>query len=383
MTEVVERRALGGTLFVRQKQQTPPVLMTPGVALSPSPTGGATTHLSEGGLRAQHLPFQLQAHQIDNVERFMKQAEQGYGILIADDPGLGKTVSALTCVKRLVSSQAAWLGEPVQHNNKFSCLVVAPKSVLVQWRTAIDTFPLFRSVDVDFNCMSYDSLRYEFARGYESLGGSCKQFKRKRDADEHLVFSMYDFVIFDEVHRVRNAATACFAACVQIGARFRIGLSGTPIVNTLADLTNVCRVLRTQNRWLGDASFVRLKPEDVEEINSTFLISHKKDILLSLPPSHPQHIPPINELVITYELPKAERDMYRHHVNELFLYTQNESAAILDGRRRNSEHDGGGGGGDDEDGVSFEDGDEDGDRKEVAERKKFYSNVLTRILTVF
>ena len=80
----------------------------------------------EGGLLEG---AELYDHQYENVERFVKEHRHGskqrgapYGIIVADAPGLGKTLSALkmACLARALSGQP-WV------------LIAAPVAVLRHW----------------------------------------------------------------------------------------------------------------------------------------------------------------------------------------------------------------------------------------------------------
>ena len=73
------------------------------------------------------------AHQKENVERFIANARsptRPSSLLVSDDPGLGKTLTAIASMCALRSVAAP------EHEN-FKVLVVVPKSVSLQWRDEI------------------------------------------------------------------------------------------------------------------------------------------------------------------------------------------------------------------------------------------------------
>lgn len=150
-------------------------------------------------------------------------------ILLADEPGLGKTASSL------VSAQAAGVKR---------LLVVVPAVVKISWQREIATWAPSAAVDV--------------------LSG---RKQRPIDPDANVVLINYailhawqatltewapDGLILDESHYVKDGRSARGASAKEIAGAmpddaFTMLLSGTPIPNAPKDLANGLRILG----WLG------------------------------------------------------------------------------------------------------------------------------------
>lgn len=197
------------------------------------------------------------------------------GVLIHDDPGLGKTTSALTIVTRL---------------NVFPALIVCPPNCVSTWVEECRNFPqlhviVFKngrkipSVTEHPNTVfviSYKSLENPFKawvheratpERYRNDAGFRRRLSVAREMDmddfryyygsrpgqikgEHTIYNgdmLYDIgdrwvtVVFDEAHAVKDASTKVSKAVCLLPSRFRIALTGTPIMNKVNELCNILR----------------------------------------------------------------------------------------------------------------------------------------------
>lgn len=150
--------------------------------------------------------------------------------LLADDMGTGKTPQTIGIALLL-------LEQDIIHN----ILVVCPKSVLWNWP---HEFNNVMSPKVKLNAIIYygpKSYRKTIQLSmfqvvfvtYETLRTDINRFKKL----------LWGLVVLDEVHKIRNADTAKSKAIMELNANFIVGLSGTPIVNSLADIHTVMKRL--------------------------------------------------------------------------------------------------------------------------------------------
>lgn len=116
-------------------------------------------------------------------------------ILLADEMGLGKTVQALGML-----NEKKWVK---------SALIVCPKSPLLNWKAEAEKW-LTRPLDLTF--INYDVLK-------------------KLDMSR-----VYDVVIFDESHYMKNPEAQRTVLALQIRARNQIFMTGTPILNRPIEL---------------------------------------------------------------------------------------------------------------------------------------------------
>lgn len=200
------------------------------------------------------------------------------GVLIHDDPGLGKTTSALTIVSRLGEAQA------------FPALIVCPPNCVSTWVEECRNFPQLHvivykngkkipSVTAHPNTVfiiSYKSLENPFkawvhqsatSERYRDDVGFRRRLSIARERDvlefrayygsrpgqamgENIVHNgdmLYDVgdrwgaVVFDEAHAVKDSSTKVSKAVCMIPSRFRIALTGTPIMNKVNELCNILR----------------------------------------------------------------------------------------------------------------------------------------------
>jgi len=117
----------------------------------------------------------------------------GFSGLLADEMGLGKTVQVLAFLSRL--------------GTNLPVLIVAPTSLLFNWRSEIDRFLPGRD---NFVLISYAALRLNV----DLYSG--KEFGA---------------IVLDESNAIKTAATQTARAACKLKGRFRICLSGTPMEN--------------------------------------------------------------------------------------------------------------------------------------------------------
>lgn len=180
----------------------------------PPPGLQGLTRLLEGfeGLPAAELPGDLTAklrpYQRRGVDFLAFHRSAGLGALLADDMGLGKTLQAL-CVLRTPA------------------LVVAPTSLLGNWRDEIERFrPALRAriyhgseraldPDADVTLTSYALLR------------------RDREALAEVPWAS---VVLDEAQTIKNPESQVAQAAFSLQAQHRVALTGTPVENRLQEL---------------------------------------------------------------------------------------------------------------------------------------------------
>ena len=165
------------------------------------------------------LQAELRPYQETGFQWLWRLYQAGFGGLLADDMGLGKTIQTLALISKVTGSTPD--AEP--------CLIVAPLSVLGNWRTEIARFaPDLRLTlhhganrsqqnwsDVDVVLTSYGLLRQEH-----------EQFAAQR----------WQIVILDEAQAIKNPRSRTTRSARALDARFRLCLSGTPIENHLGEL---------------------------------------------------------------------------------------------------------------------------------------------------
>jgi len=188
-------------------------------------------------LQAQLRPYQqVGAHWLWFMNRL------GLGACLADDMGLGKTIqvlSLLLVLKRGRGRQAPDAAPDTREAMGRPSLLVAPASLIANWRVEIEKFAPLLSV---FYAHPAETPADELA----AAGQAPAQALAGRD----LVITSYsmavrlawlketkwNLVILDEAQAIKNAGARQSRAVKELECRHRIALSGTPIENRLSDL---------------------------------------------------------------------------------------------------------------------------------------------------
>jgi superfamily II DNA or RNA helicase len=155
-------------------------------------------------------------------------AEQGWGGILADEMGLGKTVQTLAVVSAL---RARTDRDP---NDRRPCLVVAPTSLLGNWREECAKFaPELQPLVVRSGERSADLAALANAdlviTSYQLL---------VRDLDHHRAVD-YAAAFLDEAGFIRNPDTQAAQAVRRLRTKARFALTGTPIENSIRDLWSI------------------------------------------------------------------------------------------------------------------------------------------------
>ena len=147
--------------------------------------------------------------------------EFGFGGILADDMGLGKTIQALAHV--LIEKQAGRLDRP--------CLVVAPTSLLFNWRAEARRF----APDLEVLLVHGPGRRKVFSRIGRSDLVLTSYPLLLRDG-ERLATQQWHMVILDEAQTIKNPRARISRQVREFDARHRLCLTGTPLENRLEEL---------------------------------------------------------------------------------------------------------------------------------------------------
>ena len=168
-------------------------------------------------LRAELRPYQQQGL---NWLNFLHTL--GFGVCLADDMGMGKTVQMLAHLQRLKEQGR-------------TSLVVAPASLLENWRREIEKFtPDLRvivvhpqaSKDCSVAALRDTIASYDIAITTYGMLGRCPW----------IAAHPWFYVICDEAQAIKNPATKQAKAVKAVKCAHRGVMTGTPVENRLADL---------------------------------------------------------------------------------------------------------------------------------------------------
>ena len=158
-------------------------------------------------------------------------------VLVSDGVGVGKTISAGYILFSLTKKL------------KQSAVVICPPSLIIKWKDELSKKFTIRSVIIssseEFATMEnelHSKTRHDAV--YIIPSSMIKKFSLKSN-------TKISVIVFDEIHNFRNKETDGFNAALSWSkyAQFRIGLSATPINNSMDDFVSELNILLPDYSW--------------------------------------------------------------------------------------------------------------------------------------
>ena len=166
-------------------------------------------------------PPHLRGYQRNGLAWLNRLSRLGIGGLLADDMGLGKTHQGL-----------ALLQGAAKDDGSKKMLVVCPASVVLNWAAKIDEF--YRNLDYGV----YYGPQRDLDKALEH-GLILTTYGIVRQDLELLRLCPFDIILLDEIQHLKNRTTAIHTAVAALDGRVKIGLTGTPVENSLHDLRSL------------------------------------------------------------------------------------------------------------------------------------------------
>ncbi len=241
----------------------------------------------------------LRHYQSDGVAWLQFLREYGLGGILADDMGLGKTVQTLAHL--VIEKSENRLGEP--------CLIVAPTSVISNWKSEAARFAPGLSVLL---LHGLDRKKdFKLIKKHDIVLTTYPLVVRDKDV---LLAHRFSFIILDEAHTIKNSAAKVTQVAIQLAATHRLCLTGTPMENHLGELWSLFHFLMPG--LLGDKdSFRRDYRFPIERgqnseiqarlagLTRPFMMRRTKaEVVLDLPEK--------TEILQKIPLESAQRDLY-------------------------------------------------------------------------
>lgn len=167
------------------------------------------------GINAELRPYQHKG-----FEWMVLLSEIGAGALLADDMGLGKTLQTIT-----------FLAYQFEKNPAARFMIVCPASLMYNWSQEIQKF------SPSLQCYTYHSGNRDLQKFQDSKAQVliCSYGTMRADINE-LSVRLWDSIILDESHHVRNYNTLISKAIQTLNSSTKVALSGTPVMNNTEDL---------------------------------------------------------------------------------------------------------------------------------------------------
>ncbi|HEY1354634.1 MAG TPA: DEAD/DEAH box helicase [Ktedonobacteraceae bacterium] len=180
----------------------------------------------------QHLQGTLREYQRRGVAWLQYLEELGLGPCLADDMGLGKTLEVIACL----------LKEREQGETYPPTLIIAPTSVLGNWRREIERFAPRLRVQVHQGSTRLKD-RQDFSKMCAELDVVLTSFALVRLDEKLLRNQQWHRVVIDEAQNIKNPRAAQTRAILKLESAHRMALTGTPVENRLRDLWSIFHFL--------------------------------------------------------------------------------------------------------------------------------------------
>ncbi len=167
------------------------------------------------------LQATLRPYQIEGFQWLIRLAAWDAGACLADDMGLGKTVQTIAFL--------------LAHASEGPALVVAPASVVPNWRAEIGRFAPSLTV---YNLNEYFE-RQAVVTQAKANDVVIATYGLMVPAQDIITSRPWTTVCLDEAHNIKNRGTKTSTACMLLQANYRLILTGTPVQNHLGELWNL------------------------------------------------------------------------------------------------------------------------------------------------
>ncbi|MCV6636239.1 DEAD/DEAH box helicase [Candidatus Albibeggiatoa sp. nov. NOAA] len=241
----------------------------------------------------------LRPYQQEGVNWLQFLREYELGGILADDMGLGKTVMTLAHLS--IEKQAGRLQKP--------CLVVAPTSLMVNWKHESKRFAPHLNILI---LQGTERKKY-FGQIQQSDIILTTYPLLPRDKKE-LLQHEYHSLILDEAQHIKNPKSQATQIVQQIRAHSRLCLTGTPMENHLGELWSLFHFLMPG--FLGDLlSFKHLFRTPIEKegdgARQQVLSRRVKPFMLRRTKHEViQELPEKTEIIQSVELSGTQLDLY-------------------------------------------------------------------------
>lgn len=168
------------------------------------------------GINAQLRPYQQRGY-----SWMYRNAQIGFGSVIADDMGLGKTLQVITTLLK-------YKEEGLLKDKK--ALVVAPTGLLSNWQAEIEKFAPSLTTHI------FHGTNRKMEKSFDVL---LTTYGIARTEAPKLKKLPWHSLIIDEAQHIKNHETAQAKAIKSIGADNFIAMSGTPVENRLSELWSI------------------------------------------------------------------------------------------------------------------------------------------------
>ncbi len=260
---------------------------------------------------------ELRDYQKKGVSWMHILSENTLGGILADDMGLGKTIQMLAVFSIFQQAKDKLSGPS---------LIVAPKSLVFNWRNEFEKFTPKIKVLTYFGNDRKEQLKD--AKKFDVL---LTTYHTLRNDIEQLKEIPFFFFVLDEAQNIKNPRSQLTLSTKLIKSEKKFALTGTPIENSIGDLVSILSVVNPGliTESLGQKMLKLSEPEDLKRFSkalSPFILRRTKEQVL-------KDLPSKTEQVLYCELSEDERAKYNEIKN---YYWQKLNSKIKDNGIKNT-----------------------------------------------
>nr|XP_045228808.1 DNA excision repair protein ERCC-6-like 2 isoform X3 [Macaca fascicularis] len=212
------------------------------------PSSSVAFKLSDDG---DSIPYTvnryLRDYQREGAQFLYGHYIHGRGCILGDDMGLGKTVQVISFLAAVLHKKGTrediennrpefllrgMKKEPPSSAAKKMFLIVAPLSVLYNWKDELDTWGYFRVTILHGNRKDNELIRVKQRKCEIAL----TTYETLRLCLDELNSLEWSAVIVDEAHRIKNPKARITEVMKALKCNVRIGLTGTILQNNMKEL---------------------------------------------------------------------------------------------------------------------------------------------------
>lgn len=194
----------------------------------------------------QGLNKELKEYQLQGIRFFLAVNR----CMIAFDPGLGKTLLAINCMKAIKAKKILvvcpsylkynWQDEIKKWSNFSSSVVngtASQRNEIIKWY--VDKSLLFSRPNVLI--INYEQIRYKVTKGENN-----KVTNREIKIHKDILEPIWDIIVMDESHRLKGRDSQVSEGMLKLKSRSKIMLTGTPINKCETEIWKPLRILDKQ-----------------------------------------------------------------------------------------------------------------------------------------
>ena len=167
----------------------------------------------------------LRDYQLTGVKWLYNIYKSGFGCILADEMGLGKSIQLIYLMKLII-----------KENKNAKLLIVAPTSLIYNWKKELDKF----SSNLKYKVFAENkSQRLNNFENLNDINIIITSYGLIRNDIEEYKKINFNLIAIDEAQNIKNSNTGISKALKQLSSDVKMALTGTPIENSILELWSI------------------------------------------------------------------------------------------------------------------------------------------------